>query len=67
MKDGSIWQVPSSCLPEYLVEMKQYGYTIVGVEQATNSKCLSTYRMPVRTILLLGYVYALTLCYFIYT
>ncbi|XP_067943228.1 probable methyltransferase TARBP1 [Watersipora subatra] len=47
-------QVGRHCLPEYLTTMKQQGYTLVGVEQATQSRCLTDYKMPVKTLILLG-------------
>ena len=48
-------QVPAQCLSDYLLEMKQdYGYTVVGAEQSTNSKSLKDYHMPAKTLLLLG-------------
>ena len=50
-------QVPAQCLSDYLLEMKQdYGYTVVGAEQSTNSKSLKDYHMPAKTLLLLGWV-----------
>ena len=48
-------QVPAQCLSDYLLEMKQdYGYTVVGAEQSTNSKSLKDYHMPAKTLLILG-------------
>ena len=39
-----------------MLEMKEQGYTLVGAEQTANSKCLTEYRFPKKTVLLLGYV-----------
>ena len=49
------WQVRVSNLEEYLRSIKQQGYSLVGVEQTTQSKCLTSYRFPLKTVLLLGY------------
>jgi len=50
------WQVRVSNLEEYLRDVKQQGYSLVGVEQTAHSKCLTNYKFPLKTILLLGYV-----------
>lgn len=42
-------------LEEYLRDIKQQGYSLVGVEQTAQSKCLTSYKFPLRTVLLLGY------------
>jgi len=34
---------------------EEYDYTIVALEQTTNSKPLTHYDMPAKTLLLLGY------------
>jgi tRNA G18 (ribose-2'-O)-methylase SpoU len=41
-------------LPPVLKELKAEGYTLVGLEQATNSVSLHEYRFPQRTALVLG-------------
>jgi tRNA G18 (ribose-2'-O)-methylase SpoU len=41
-------------LPPVLKELKAEGYTVVGLEQATNSVSLHEYRFPQRTALVLG-------------
>uniref|UniRef100_UPI00358F8850 probable methyltransferase TARBP1 isoform X1 n=2 Tax=Myxine glutinosa TaxID=7769 RepID=UPI00358F8850 len=41
-------------LADYLFEMKQRGYTVVGVEQTANSRSLAQFSFPQRTLLLLG-------------
>jgi tRNA G18 (ribose-2'-O)-methylase SpoU len=41
-------------LSGYLLAAKQQGYTLVGVEQTANSKCLTSYNFPRKTLLLLG-------------
>lgn len=50
------WQVRVSNLEEYLRNVKQQGYSLVGVEQTAHSKCLTNYKFPLKTVLLLGYV-----------
>ncbi|KAF6023006.1 hypothetical protein EB796_018701 [Bugula neritina] len=51
----SMKQVPAHCLPQYLSAMREeYDYTIVALEQTTNSKPLTHYDMPAKTLLLLG-------------
>ncbi|KAL5008404.1 hypothetical protein ScPMuIL_013985 [Solemya velum] len=49
-----ITEVPPEKLFEFLQEKKQEGYTLVGVEQTANSVCLTEYKFPVKTLLLLG-------------
>ena len=39
--------------------MKEQGYHLVGAEQTANSKCLTEYSFPKKTVLLLGYVFLL--------
>ena len=41
-------------LPPVLRELKSEGYTLVGLEQATNSVSLHEYRFPRRTALVVG-------------
>ncbi|EDV19252.1 uncharacterized protein TRIADDRAFT_5097, partial [Trichoplax adhaerens] len=41
-------------LEEYLISMKQLGYSVVGVEQTANSADLTKYDFAKRSILLLG-------------
>lgn len=41
-------------LPPVLKELKQQGYTLVGLEQTTNSTLLSQYAFPRRTTLVVG-------------
>ncbi len=41
-------------LPPVLKQLKAEGYTLVGLEQATNSVSLHDYRFPRRTALVLG-------------
>ena len=48
-------QVGASNLEEYLRNIKQQGYSLVGVEQTTQSRCLTSYTFPLKTVLLLGY------------
>jgi len=47
-------QVRVPQLEEYLMEVKQQGYSLVGVEQTAHSKCLTSYKFPLKTVLLLG-------------
>ena len=44
-------------LSEYLITAKQQEFTLVGVEQTANSKCLTEYQFPKKTLLLLGCVH----------
>jgi tRNA G18 (ribose-2'-O)-methylase SpoU len=41
-------------LPPVLKELKQEGYTLVGLEQTTNSTLLADYTFPLRTVLVIG-------------
>jgi tRNA G18 (ribose-2'-O)-methylase SpoU len=41
-------------LPPVLKELKQQGYTLVGLEQTTNSHNLHDYAFPLRTALIIG-------------
>lgn len=41
-------------LKEYLLEMKNKGYRIVGAEQSSSSVMLNEYNFPKNMILLLG-------------
>ena len=50
-------QVRAADLSGYLITAKQQGFTLVGVEQTANSKCLTEYQFPKKTLLLLGCVH----------
>lgn len=50
----NIEQVIPKKLSHYLEEKKTEGYHIVGVEQTANSKMISDYKFPKRTLLVLG-------------
>lgn len=41
-------------LPPVLRTLRQEGYELVGLEQATNSECLYTFRFRPRTVLVIG-------------
>ncbi|KAJ3117352.1 Tar (HIV-1) RNA binding protein 1 [Physocladia obscura] len=41
-------------IKEFLIERKQAGYAIVGIEQASNSVSLNTFEFPPKVVLLLG-------------
>lgn len=41
-------------LISYLLECKQNGYTILGLEQTANSTCLSEFQFPSKVVLVLG-------------
>ena len=43
-----------SSLPPALRKLKREGYTLVGLEQTTNSTSLSDYAFPVKTALIIG-------------
>ena len=43
-------------LREYLLSMRGQGYSLVGVEQTAQSKCITKYQFQRRTVLVLGYV-----------
>ena len=47
-------QVKPAYLKQYLQQLKERGYTLVGVEQTAHSKCLSNYPLPLHTALILG-------------
>ena len=47
-------QVGPSMLKQYLHDVRARGYTLVGVEQTAQSKCLTTYKFPRESVLLLG-------------
>lgn len=49
-------QVRLNALREYLVSMRESGYTIVGLEQTMRSKCSSSYKFQHQTVLVLGWV-----------
>jgi len=48
--------VKLAALKDYLFSMRGQGYSIVGVEQTAQSKCITKYQFPLRTVLVLGYV-----------
>ena len=43
-------------LKEYLLMMRKRGHTLVGVEQTAQSKCVTSYNFPLKTVLVLGWV-----------
>ena len=47
-------QVKPVHLKQYLQQLRERGYTLVGVEQTAHSKCLSNYSLPLHTALVLG-------------
>ncbi|XP_077991502.1 tRNA (guanosine(18)-2'-O)-methyltransferase TARBP1-like [Glandiceps talaboti] len=47
-------EVKAAALKTYLLEMKKQGYSLVGVEQTANSICLTEYKFPEKTLLILG-------------
>jgi tRNA G18 (ribose-2'-O)-methylase SpoU len=49
-----ILEVKENQLLTYLSKLRKSGYTIVAVEQTSNSHSLTTFRFPVKTALLLG-------------
>ena len=49
-------QVKLASLREYLLSMRGQGYSLVGVEQTAQSKCITKYQFQRRTVLVLGYV-----------
>ena len=49
-----IEQVIAIKLAAYLRNMKEEGYTIVGVEQTANSKMIGEFQFPRKSILVLG-------------
>ena len=49
-----IEQVIPIKLASYLNEMRQEGYTIVGVEQTANSKMIGEFKFPHKSVLVLG-------------
>ncbi|PVD26269.1 hypothetical protein C0Q70_13939 [Pomacea canaliculata] len=49
-----ITEVPPFRVSEYLEEKKRESYTLVGVEQTANSVCLTNFKFPKKTLLLLG-------------
>jgi len=54
-RDSNVFfQVKTHYLPDYLLKMKQDGYTIVGAEQTSKSQPLHEVQLPRRTVLLLG-------------
>ncbi|XP_014247495.1 uncharacterized protein LOC106665533 [Cimex lectularius] len=53
-KHINITEVKARNLTEYLTNLKQDGYTVVGAEQTTTSVFLSEYKFPYKTLLVLG-------------
>ena len=47
-------QVEEPDLPKFLKQLKNQGYTLLGVEQTANSKNLLNYQFPKKAVLLLG-------------
>ncbi|XP_003744677.2 uncharacterized protein LOC100902995 [Galendromus occidentalis] len=47
--------VSTNGLEAYLMEMKQAGYTLIGVEQTAKSVALGKYCFPLKSLLLLGH------------
>lgn len=47
-------QVKLNELQEYLVAMREAGYSIVGLEQTMKSKSLSAYKFKHKTVVVLG-------------
>ncbi|XP_023223966.1 probable methyltransferase TARBP1 isoform X1 [Centruroides sculpturatus] len=50
----SIKEVKPHNLKEYLLEMRQEEYTLIGVEQTDNSQSLENFKFPKKSLLLLG-------------
>ena len=50
-------QVAPHRLEQFMEERRRSGYTLVGAEQTSNSVKLTEYQFPVKTLLLLGYVW----------
>ncbi|CAE1170624.1 TRM3 [Acanthosepion pharaonis] len=49
-----IREVPSEYLQNFLIEKQRDGYALVGAEQTANSRCLTDYEFPMKTVLILG-------------
>lgn len=47
-------QVEANHLQQYLVSMRIKGYKIIGIEQTSQSKCLTKYKFPKKYCLVLG-------------
>ncbi|KAJ3252623.1 Tar (HIV-1) RNA binding protein 1 [Boothiomyces macroporosus] len=47
-------QVKVSDLQDYLLQLKQDGYSLIGVEQATHSVSLEQFKFPKKSVLVLG-------------
>ena len=47
-------EVEETSLPQYLLSLKQEGYTLLGVEQTASSKSLLGFQFPKKAVLLLG-------------
>lgn len=46
--------VPPAQLPAYFAEMREKGYTIVGIEQTARSVLISEYSFPLKSVMVLG-------------
>jgi tRNA G18 (ribose-2'-O)-methylase SpoU len=42
-------------LPPVLKDLRQHGYTLIGLEQTTNSHCIYSFAFPRKTALVLGH------------
>lgn len=51
-----VHQVKLASLREYLLSMRGQGYSLVGVEQTAQSKCITKYQFQRKTVLVLGCV-----------
>lgn len=49
-----VTEVAKKDIADYLCQMREKHYQIVAVEQTSSSKCLSKFKFPSKTILLLG-------------
>jgi len=49
-----IWEVPENELGQFLEDKKNEGWALLGVEQTANSKSLTEYKFPKKSVLLLG-------------
>ncbi|XP_041351948.1 probable methyltransferase TARBP1 isoform X2 [Gigantopelta aegis] len=49
-----ITEVPPERLIEFMDDKRKEGYTLIGAEQTANSMCLTKYRFPTKSLLLLG-------------
>lgn len=55
-RDGAdhVTLLAKNSLPPVLKKLKQEGYTLVGLEQTTNSTQLSEYAFPLKTVIVVG-------------